>query len=437
MKYFIIFLLAQAAYADFFSGPHGDGKFLANPQYATLSPCAAGEYNSLVIQSGVLQNWDETTYTTQCQTCNKTVFHADYSAVISGAQLAGLDREECCFNSDNIVCIEQRRAYEEGCHAADLTCEIKRLNKVCVGDADCPSGSLCLDTSTPWSACPSGSQSCVCQSYSNEPAVQLGDTCTQSGGECSRQGTDVYTCVDKSGPWKTCDDSNPCVCDDFGNEPIPSSGDACTTNTECTSVGNPTTLECLDGSSESCAGAGCTCQELPQYTLKKWDEDNSIDYDRCENVAPQNSDINLSQNIHCSGYTSAETCSLLDSNAEETCFWHDNACFLKNQFYYAYYSTWSFTTPQSCLDGMLASNPFDGKIVSTIGFVQFRYNDNLCIVHTMDKDTCVIGKFGTDEDYGYELWVVEAAGGGGNGCTGLNSGLCASMGCTWDGSQCS
>ena len=214
MKYFIIFLLAQAAYADFFSGPHGDGKFLANPQYATLSPCAAGEYNSLELAAnGTLLNWDGSTYVTQCKVCDKTVFHTAYSSVISGAQLSGLNREECCFNSDNIVCIEQRRAYEEGCHSADPTCEIKRLNDACtVGNDDCPSGSSCVD-----SVCTSDSQ--PSSDGGGGGTANQGDECFYGDSKCNGSG---YECVDiQTSPMTLCtDSSSACACD----YPEPSSG---------------------------------------------------------------------------------------------------------------------------------------------------------------------------------------------------------------------
>lgn len=123
MKYSIVFALSTLAVASSFSldGPHGDGRFLAHPTISTLTPCPAGEFNQLEEDgSGGIKNHDGSSYVLNCKPCSKATLAAGgfgYTSVVSGltAPLDVLNRPKCCFNYDNTVCIEQLRAYKEGC----------------------------------------------------------------------------------------------------------------------------------------------------------------------------------------------------------------------------------------------------------------------------------------------------------------------------------
>jgi len=116
-------------------GPHGDGRFLANTADASLKACAAGTYHSLQIDavSGGFANFDTAANggagawgvdASRCLACSKKIddaTEARYKIGIiasvltaSGQQAAGL-RGKCCANSDHPVCLEQLRAYKEGC----------------------------------------------------------------------------------------------------------------------------------------------------------------------------------------------------------------------------------------------------------------------------------------------------------------------------------
>ena len=124
MKYSIVFALSTLAVASSFTldGPHGDGRFLAHPTISTLTPCPAGEFNQLEEDTvnGDIKNHDGSTYVLNCKPCSKATLAAGgfgYTSVVSGltAPLDVLNRPKCCFNYDNTVCIEQLRAYKEGC----------------------------------------------------------------------------------------------------------------------------------------------------------------------------------------------------------------------------------------------------------------------------------------------------------------------------------
>jgi hypothetical protein len=125
MKY-IVFALSLLAVANSFTldGPHGDGRFLAHPTISTLTPCPAGEFNQLEEdESGGILNHDGSTYVLNCKPCSKATLAAGgfgYTSVVSGlaSPLDVLNRPKCCFNYDNSVCIEQMRAYKQGCDAS-------------------------------------------------------------------------------------------------------------------------------------------------------------------------------------------------------------------------------------------------------------------------------------------------------------------------------
>lgn len=122
-----IFSVSFAALADL-NGPHGDGRFLANPDSSTAKACGDGEFNKLTVVGTAITNWDGTKYVTKCTTCGNIAFlgtakdDGGYQQVLTNLADDGDDqhslfnRRECCFNSDNAICREQLRAYKEGCH---------------------------------------------------------------------------------------------------------------------------------------------------------------------------------------------------------------------------------------------------------------------------------------------------------------------------------
>lgn len=125
MKLFTILALLPLASSTLLAGPFGDGKFLSHPTLQGEPPCSSGQYNALVITGGgdAVENHDGTDYVVQCKSCDTGVFKQDsdgkagYTEIVSG--LAGahavFNREECCYNSEHPVCIEQIREYKRAC----------------------------------------------------------------------------------------------------------------------------------------------------------------------------------------------------------------------------------------------------------------------------------------------------------------------------------
>ena len=123
MKLFTILALLPLASSTLLSGPRGDGKFLAHPTLIE-APCAAGWYNSLEVNDNKdgVKNHDGTDYVLNCKTCDVGTFMYDdggYSQIIK--DLAGdaaiFHRQECCYNSEHPVCIEQIIEYKRACQS--------------------------------------------------------------------------------------------------------------------------------------------------------------------------------------------------------------------------------------------------------------------------------------------------------------------------------
>lgn len=129
MKLFTILALLPLASSTLLAGPFGDGKFLSHPTLQGEAPCSAGEYNALVLTAGAdaVENYDAVgdLYVVQCKACSTATFKEDsagkagYTEIVAG--LAGVhsvfNREECCYNSENPVCIEQIREYKRACQS--------------------------------------------------------------------------------------------------------------------------------------------------------------------------------------------------------------------------------------------------------------------------------------------------------------------------------
>lgn len=156
MKLFSIIVLLSIFFSAFaadlsLDGPHGDGRFLADPDSATAKPCESGKFNMLQFSGTKITNWDGATdkFIKKCESCDKTDFleastttaGAGYSKLLSGLENDGDDkhsdfnRRECCFNSDNAVCREQIRAYKEGCH--DTGAYVQTTNDEGYGGGTC------------------------------------------------------------------------------------------------------------------------------------------------------------------------------------------------------------------------------------------------------------------------------------------------------------
>jgi hypothetical protein len=131
MKHIIVFsMLLMFSNASLLDGPYGDGKFLAHPTVSALDPCPVGQFNALVVDvagTGVA-NHDGAAFIAQCKSCDATYgkvkFMTDstgdkagYQDVIVGlvGDAAVFNREECCYNSNNVICIEQLREYNRAC----------------------------------------------------------------------------------------------------------------------------------------------------------------------------------------------------------------------------------------------------------------------------------------------------------------------------------
>lgn len=127
MKLLAILALLPLASSTLLSGPFGDGKFLSHPTLQGEPPCASGEYNTLVITAGgdAIENHDGIQYVVQCKACDTGVFKVDsdgkagYTEIVSGLSGAHVvfNREECCYNSEHPVCIEQMREYKRACQS--------------------------------------------------------------------------------------------------------------------------------------------------------------------------------------------------------------------------------------------------------------------------------------------------------------------------------
>ena len=123
MKLFAILALLPLASSTLLEGPRGDGKFLAHPTLIE-APCVAGQYNSLEVNldSDGVKNYVGSEYVLNCKSCDVDTFMTDaggYAQIIK--DLAGdasvFHRQECCYNSEHPVCIEQIREYKRGCQA--------------------------------------------------------------------------------------------------------------------------------------------------------------------------------------------------------------------------------------------------------------------------------------------------------------------------------
>ena len=121
MKLFAILALLPLASSTLLEGPRGDGKFLAHPTLIE-APCVAGQYNSLEVNENKdgVKNHDGTDYVLNCKTCDVGTFMYDdggYSHIIKDlvGDAAIFHRQECCYNSEHPVCIEQIREYKRGC----------------------------------------------------------------------------------------------------------------------------------------------------------------------------------------------------------------------------------------------------------------------------------------------------------------------------------
>tara|TARA_B100000925_G_scaffold291591_1_gene280250 strand:- start:1411 stop:1890 length:480 start_codon:yes stop_codon:yes gene_type:complete len=127
MKIYTILALLPLASSTLLSGPFGDGKFLSHPTLQGEPPCPTGQYNALVVSSlgDSVENHDGTQYVVQCKSCSTGTFKVDvdgkggYTEIISGLSGAHsvFNREECCYNSEHPVCIEQIREYKRGCQS--------------------------------------------------------------------------------------------------------------------------------------------------------------------------------------------------------------------------------------------------------------------------------------------------------------------------------
>lgn len=125
MKLLSILAILPIASSTLLSGPFGDGKFLSHPTIQAESPCPAGQYNALVLSDtgDAVENHDGSQFVVQCKSCDKATFMVDvdgkggYTEIISGllGDSSVFNREECCYNSEDPVCIEQIREYKRAC----------------------------------------------------------------------------------------------------------------------------------------------------------------------------------------------------------------------------------------------------------------------------------------------------------------------------------
>jgi hypothetical protein len=121
MKLFALLALLPLASSTLLLGPRGDGKFLSHPTLIE-APCAAGEYNSLEVDVDGVKNYVGSEYVLNCKSCDVDTFMTDaggYAQIIK--DLVGdatvFHRPECCYNSEEPVCIEQIREYKRGCQS--------------------------------------------------------------------------------------------------------------------------------------------------------------------------------------------------------------------------------------------------------------------------------------------------------------------------------
>jgi len=133
----ILSTYAIAAFAAFDgTGPHNDGRFLANP-IKGVKACADGEFNVLEpepdandpnvnIPKGYV---DGTKAITNCKQCATATFKAGYMSQATGYAHAALNRNECCFNEDLAACQEMMRAFQEGCNSGGNIATNSRLVK--------------------------------------------------------------------------------------------------------------------------------------------------------------------------------------------------------------------------------------------------------------------------------------------------------------------
>tara|TARA_B100000925_G_scaffold276895_1_gene244392 strand:+ start:310 stop:789 length:480 start_codon:yes stop_codon:yes gene_type:complete len=132
MKLLLLFASIIGTQSSLLDGPFNDGRFLAHPTLSMLDPCDPGYFNALELSDDGTQvkNHDGSKYVTNCKLCStdfgKAKFLSDpsgtkagYSDIISGltGNHAVFNREECCYNSENPICIEQIREYKRGCQS--------------------------------------------------------------------------------------------------------------------------------------------------------------------------------------------------------------------------------------------------------------------------------------------------------------------------------
>jgi hypothetical protein len=121
MKLFTILALLPLASSTLLAGPRGDGKFLSHPTLIE-APCSAGEYNSLEVDGTGVKNYVGTDYVLNCKSCDVGTFMNDaggYAQIIKDLTGAAdvFHRQECCYNSEDPVCIEQIREYKRACQS--------------------------------------------------------------------------------------------------------------------------------------------------------------------------------------------------------------------------------------------------------------------------------------------------------------------------------
>lgn len=121
MKLFAILALLPLASSTLLSGPRGDGKFLSHPTLIE-APCAAGQYNSLEVDGTGVKNHNGADYVLNCKSCDVGKFMTDaggYAQIIKDldGDASVFHRQECCYNSEEPVCIEQIREYKRGCQS--------------------------------------------------------------------------------------------------------------------------------------------------------------------------------------------------------------------------------------------------------------------------------------------------------------------------------
>lgn len=114
------------------SGPHGDGRFLASSVKGGKA-CPDGKFNLLEPDTGdstiPAGYTDSTRVISHCQTCAKATFTNIYGKPATGYNHAPLNRNECCFNEDLLVCQEMMRAYQEGCNSGNDFTKNSRVYK--------------------------------------------------------------------------------------------------------------------------------------------------------------------------------------------------------------------------------------------------------------------------------------------------------------------